>query len=617
MTATIDSLDALPRWDLDSIFPGPQSPELRAALDGIARDTVALEATFDRRGVGTRAPAADDADLVEVFEEVVNAYNRLLDEAARIDGYLYCLVATDVRDEPAQRAAGEWRQLKSGLARLAPRFTAWVGNLDVEALAARSDLARDHAPALRRIKTAAAHQMDPGQEELAAALSPSGISAWMALRDEVAGGATTRFELDGEVRELPLSEIDNLAYHEDRDVRRRAFEADQSTWRALAVPLAAALNGVKGQQLTLAQRRGWGDPLDEALFASAIDREVLDAMLQAIDEALPDYQRYLKTKARFLGLSQLAGYDLFAPVGEQSDWPFDTARDFIIEQFTSASPRLGALAARAFAEQWIDAGPRPGKDGGAFSFPVGDDESRIFLNYLPVYGWMSTLAHELGHSYQTAVVVEAGRTMLQAPADVAAPTVFPMALAETASTFCEALVQQEVREQVTGAEEVALLDGWLQSLTLSVFGILPYFLFEQDVFATRRQRELAAQEIEALMISARRRVTGDAVDPDTLPSTSWVAPHFFIDTLCFYNFPYAFGMLFSVGLIAARERDPEGFFARFDTLLADSGMREAADLAAPFGIDLRDPAFWRTSLDVFRTDLKRYEELADEMAPAR
>ena len=612
MTTTIDGADVLPRWDLESIFPGPESPELRAALDGIARDTASLETIFDRRGVGSLD--ADGADLVAAFEEVVTAYNRLLDDAGRIHGYLFCLVAADVRDEAAQRASGEWRQLKSGLARLAPRFTTWVGSLDIDALSARSDLAREHAPALRRIQRAAAHQMDPGQEELAAALGPSGASAWMALRDEVAGGATTTFELDGEERELALSEIDNLLYHEDRDIRRRSFVAEQSAWRTLAGPLAAALNGVKGQQVTLAQRRGWGDPLDEALFANAIDRDVLDSMLQAINEALPDYHHYLRTKARFLGLPRLAGYDLLAPVGEQSPWPFETARDFIIEQFTASSPRLGALAARAFAERWIDAGPRPGKDGGAFSYPVGDDESRIFLNYLPVYDWMNTLAHELGHSYHTAVVVEAGRTMLQAPADVSAPTVFPMTLAETASTFCEVLVQRQARRQITTAQEVGLLDGWLQSFSLNVFGILPYFLFERDVFAIRRQRELAAQEIEALMVSARRRVTGDAIDPETLYSTSWVAPHFFMDNLCFYNFPYAFGMLFSVGLATVQERNPEGFFARFDSLLADSGMREAVDLAAPFGIDLRDPAFWRASLDTFRADVARYATLADEVA---
>ena len=362
-------------------------------------------------------------------------------------------------------------------------------------------------------------------------------------------------------------------------------------WRALAVPLTAALNGVKGQQLTLSLRRGWESPLDQALFANAIDRPVLDAMMQAIDEALPDFRHYLRVKARLLGLPVLAGYDLFAPVGEVTPWPFDTARSFITDQFRAFSPRLGALAERAFAERWIDAGPREGKDGGAFSMPVGDEQSRIFANYLPVYDWMSALAHELGHSYHVVAIVERKRTLLQAPADVAgSPATFPMTLAETASTICEAIVQRAARASATPAQEVSLLDGWLQALSLNVFGTLPRFNFEQQIFAARGARELSAHELDDMMANAWREVAGDAIDPSTVPSTEWAAPHLFIDNIWFYNFPYAFGMLFGLGLLTARDANPEGFFDWFDTLLADSGMREANDLAAEFGIDLRDPA---------------------------
>ena len=112
------------------------------------------------------------------------------------------------------------------------------------------------------------------------------------------------------------------------------------------------------------------------------------------------------------------------------------------------------------------------------------------------------------------------------------------------------------------------------------------------------------------MATAWRDVVGDAVDPDTVWSMTWTMGHFFIDNLWFYNFPYAFGALFALGLLAVREAEPDGFLDRFDTLLADSGMREANELAADFGIDLRDPAFWRASLDGFRDDVERYEALS-------
>ena len=266
------------------------------------------------------------------------------------------------------------------------------------------------------------------------------------------------------------------------------------------------------------------------------------------------------------------------------------------------------MAERAFAERWIDAETRPGKDGGAFCVPVGGDASRVFANYLPVYDGMSTLAHELGHAYHVAAIAAAGRTPLQAPPEeVTAPLPSPLTLGETASTFCEAVVQRAARARATPAQELALLDGWLQAVSLNVFNTL--LLLPVRAGALRRPprtRALAA-ELEALMAKARRDVSGDAVDPDTVHATSWTIVHFFIDNLVFYNFPYAFGMLFSLGLLAARDENPEGFFDRFDALLADFAMHEANDLAAPFGIDLADPAFWRGSLDPFRADVDRFE----------
>lgn len=361
-----------------------------------------------------------------------------------------------------------------------------------------------------------------------------------------------------------------------------------------------------------AVKRGGVFRIDAALFADAIDRDILEAMLGAIRAALPDYRRYLRAKARLLGLPALAGYDLMAPVGEPAPWPYDDACGFVREAFAAFHPKLGAFAERAFAASWIDAAPRVGKVGGASCTGVGDDASRILLNYTPAATSMGALAHELGHAYHNCVPEERGRTFLQAPPDYGPGPGTPIVLAETASTLCEVLVQRAAVDAAAHpALRIAALEAWLQSFTLSTFGILPAFEFERRLFATRAQRELPPAEMEALMAAAWREVAGDAIEPDTVWSDSWTIVHFVIDNLVYHNFPYAFGMLFSLGLLAARDANPEGFIERFDALLADFAVREANDLAAPFGIDLADPAFWRASLDGFRADVDRFEELAE------
>src|SRR5262249_26021499 len=141
-------------------------------------------------------------------------------------------------------------------------------------------------------------------------------------------------------------------------------------------------------------------PLEAGLFENNIDRPTLDALLAAARESFPDFRRYLRAKARVLGIPALAWYDLFAPVGKSERvWSFDEAAQFIAEQFGSFSPRLRGLAERAFRERWIDAEPRAGKVGGAFCMYLREDESRILGNYEPSFNGLSTLAHELGHAY--------------------------------------------------------------------------------------------------------------------------------------------------------------------------------------------------------------------------
>jgi pepF/M3 family oligoendopeptidase len=405
--------------------------------------------------------------------------------------------------------------------------------------------------------------------------------------------------LDGREQRLPMSEIRNLAYDADRTVRRRAYEAELATWASAEVPIAAAINSIKGEMNTLARRRKWDGPLDIALFNSNIDRPTLEAMMEAMRESFPDFRRYLRAKARALGVHALAWYDLFAPLSaEERGWSYDEGAAFICRQFATFSPKLRDLAERAFREHWIDAEPRSGKEDGAFCLSLRRDESRILANFKPVFGQVSTLAHELGHAYHNLNL--AGRTALQ--------RITPMTFAETASIFCETIVRQAAFDQATPAEQLALLESSLQDACQVIVDISSRFLFEQQVFDTRRQREVTTAELKEIMLDAQRQTYGDGLDANALHPYMWAAkPHYY--GYVFYNFPYAFGLLFSLGLYARYRSDPDNFTARYDDLLSSTGLVEAGDLAARFGIDLHTPDFWRSSLDIVRADIAKFDRL--------
>ncbi len=600
MSATID---ALPRWDLSIVYPGIDSPEFAAGFEETfarADDLVRLFDDLDTDGQ-TGAPISDET--VRAVETVIERFNAVSEGIETLGSYLHGHITTDSRDDAAQARLSEYDQRLLPLNKLGPRMTAWLGSLDVDELLARSPIARDHEFMLRRCQEEARHLMSPTEEELAAELQLSGSNAWVKLHGNLTSQITVPIEIDGEVQDLPMSEIRLLAFHHDRDVRRRAYEAELAAWEANALPIAAAMNGIKGATNTLNTRRNWPDPVDVAVFQNHIDRPILDAMLAAARESFPDFRRYLRAKARLFGTEQLTWYDIYAPVGTGNrTWTYDEACDFIITQFATFSDRLRDLAARAVREHWIDAGPRPGKVGGAFCMSLQGEETRILMNFASSYISVGILAHELGHSYHAMVLAD--RTFLQRS--------LPGTLAETASIFCETIVQEAAVVRATPAEALAILESALQEATGTVVDIFSRFLFEQRLLAARQSRELSVDELNELMLDAQCETFGDALDPDLLHPYMWaVKPHYY-STETFYNFPYLFGLLFGLGLYARYRQNPESFTSSYDDLLSSTGMADGAALATRFDIDLRSPDFWRSSLDVLRGQIDRFIELTDD-----
>ncbi|HEX6799229.1 MAG TPA: M3 family oligoendopeptidase [Ktedonobacterales bacterium] len=599
--------ETLPHWDMTVVYPSLESPEFAAGFAATVAAIEGLGRLFDELGIAKREPVPLDDATVQAFERATEAYNATLEQVMTLAAYISAFVTTNTRDDLAQARQSELQRHGVLLAQLGTRYTAWIGSLDVEALIAQSVLARDHAFALRRTKEAAAHLMSPDEENLAAELNLSGGTAWAKLHGNVSSQLSVPVAPEGETgetretHELPMSAVRNLAYDRDREVRRRAYEAELAGWERAAVPLAAALNSIKGQVNTLTRRRDWETPLDAAIFDANIDLQTLDAMMTAARESFPDFRRYLRAKARALGLERLAWYDLFAPVGWGGRaWSFDEAAAFVVEQFGSYSQRMSDFAARAFREHWIDAEPRPGKQDGAYCMRLRGDESRVFANFKPSFGGMSTLAHELGHGYHNMNL--APRSALQRQT--------PMTLAETASIFCETIVRNAALRQADRDEQIEILEASLQGSCQVVVDITSRFLFERGVFETRRDRELSVDELNALMLRTQRETYGDGLDEALLHPYMWaVKGHYYSPSRSFYNFPYMFGLLFGLGLYARYQQDPEAFQHGYDELLASTGMADAATLATRFGIDTRTPDFWRSSLAIVREDVDRFEAL--------
>ncbi len=601
---TATPTQALPHWDMTVIYPNLDSPQFENGFAAAVAHIADLAALFDAHAVGARDRQPLDEATVRAFDTVIARYNDVLKEIGTLGAYISSFVSTNSRDDHAQSLLSTMQRHTVLLAQLDTRLTAWIGSLDVDALLDRSETARAHAYTLQRARVEATHQMSPDEEALGAELEVTAGTAWGKLHGNWTSQLSVTVELDGATQELPMSRVRNLAYEPDRETRRRAYEAELAAWSRAALPLAAALNSIKGEGNALAARRGWPSPLDAALFGNNIDRPTLDAMMEAARASFPDFRRYLRAKARALGVPALAWYDLFAPVGRGEEaWSYDRGTAFIADTFGGYAPKMRDLASRAVGEKWIDAEPRPGKRDGAFCMLLRGAESRILSNYAPTFEGVSTLAHELGHAYHNLNLT--GRTPLQRST--------PMTLAETASIFCETIIRQAGLAAATAPDEqLGLLDVSLQGTSQVVVDISSRFLFESRVFAAREDHELSIDDFKSLMVQAQRETYGDGLDQDKLHPYMWaVKGHYYSASRAFYNYPYMFGQLFGLGLYARYQQDPARFVAGYDDLLSSTGLADAATLAARFDIDIRTPDFWRASLDIVRADIDRFEALVD------
>jgi pepF/M3 family oligoendopeptidase len=354
---------------------------------------------------------------------------------------------------------------------------------------------------------------------------------------------------------------------------------------------------------TLYKRRGRTDPLHATLDQARIDRETLETLLGVMRESFPMFRRYWHSKAERLGKPALAWWDLWAPVGRaERRYKWDEARDFILGQFATFSEPLADLARRAYDNRWIDAEPRDGKRGGAFCMRVlGVEESRVMCNFDGSLDQLTTIAHELGHAYHNET--HKGKTPLQRRT--------PMTLAETASIMCETIITDASLAQAASAdEELAILETFLLNASQVIVDIYSRYLFETEVFQRREQAELSADDFCEIMIRAQKETYAEALDGDHLHRFMWTwKPHYYIPSLSFYNFPYAFGLLFGLGLYAIYQEQGADFLGDYDALLQSTGEANADELAARFGIDLKEPAFWRGSMRVIEERVHRYVSL--------
>ncbi len=584
-------------WQLDSLYTGFDDPALAADLKTLEHLQEKYDAFIETHLCHHNTPV----ETTRLYLDHLMGDLSLIRKAGAFGSLS---VSVNSKNQEALTLSNKVGLAGSRLTKVTTAFNNWLKELEAfDDLFGKDPVVDEHRFYLTSLKDKTRYMLSTGEEVLLSKLRLTGSVAWETLQRKVSSELTGTVVIDGKEETLPIMSIRNLAFTKDPATRKVAYEAELAAYKKHEDVSAAALNGIKGEVLTVSEARGFESPLAETLYNSRMDRAILDAMIEAMEENLPTFRKYVGIKAKFLGHDgPMPFYDLFAPVSSgDADFTIEQARDFVLKHFGAFNPKLQAFAQKAFDKEWIDFEPRAGKVGGAFCSnlaPIG--ESRFLLNFTGKLKNVFTLAHELGHGYHGDCL--RGESLLN--------TTYPMPLAETASIFCETIVRNAALKGADDTLQLSILESSLSGASQVVMDILSRYYFETAIFETRKDHPLSADEYKTLMLEAQKKAYGNCLDEDVLHPYMWLnKTHYYYAQRNFYNFPYAFGLLFARGLYALYEKEGDSFLPKYDQLLNATGKMSIQDVCMSVGIDPTQKAFWQASLDQIKEEVARYELL--------
>ncbi len=593
------------RWDLGTLYTSFESEEYTRDIKELDSDIKEIIRLVKTECTESRGKDSSPEKTGAVLVKYIDLYTRIRTLFSGLLYYANLTFSVDASDMTARKYTEILEQKLPELTKADVPFTRWIAGIkDLDTVIENSGVLKDHRFFLQERMRESRYLLSDSEEILAAKLKNTGSNAWEQLWNILTSTVTVDMISDGESKELPLPVVRNMAYSMDSSVRKTAFEAEIKVYEKFNESAAAALNSIKGEVISMAELRGYDSPLDMTLKNSRMDNETLQAMLTAVSEYLPVFRKYFLKKAELLGhRGGLPFYDLFAPLGKgETHFTYKEARDYIVKNFRKFSEPLAAFADNAFEKRWIDAEQREGKQGGAFCenlHVIG--ESRIMTNFDGSFSSVTTLAHELGHGYHGHCLKD--ERFLNAD--------YPMPLAETASIFCETLIFQAALTDADTDEAFTILENSIQSDAQVIVDIYSRFLFETELFNRRKVSSLSVAELKEIMTDAQKKAYGKGLDEQTFHPYMWACkPHYYYADYNFYNFPYAFGLLFARGLYALYLKTGDSFVERYDTLLKETGKNSITKAASMMDIDVNDPDFWRNSLEVIKKDIDTFLAIA-------
>lgn len=575
------------QYSLVEIYPSYDSDEFQNDFKKI--DTLLLD--FEKLNL---------EDNIECVKKVIKTTEEVSTIISKIYTFIELNQAINTTDEKTTYYSNNLSAKLSNYAKTFTKMDNFLGGITVDIT--KDDYLKEYEYFFKTKKDTLKHILPEDIEEVIAKMKLSSSNAWEFMFNFLTSKASIEF--NGE--EKTLSEIRNLAYSPDANVRKEAFYKELKLYDSIKDSIAFSLNNIKQEVNTTSKMRGFESALEESLHNARLKEETLKALWASVEDYLPHFRRFFKHKAKLLGYEGgLKFYDLFASIGE-SDRTFtvEEAKEFLLKHFATFSDDMVKMVKEAFDNNYIDFFPKKGKVGGAFCSNLPFiKQSRIMTNFDGSLSSVLTLAHELGHAYHGLHV----ENHLPLNWD------YSMPVAETASIFNENLIMSASLKEANEKEKITLMESQISDCAQITVDIYSRFLFEKEVFERKLDHFMMSEELEEIMRNAQKQTYGDGLDEETYHPFMWACkPHYYSAGFSYYNYPYSFGGLFSRGLYAIYRENPNSFVEKYQELLRATTINTCEDVAKVMDIDLTKKDFWLKSLESIKVQIDEFIELTSK-----
>jgi len=585
-------------WDLSVIFPSATDPSIDKAIDFIQKAADDLVANYQGK-----ISKFSSKKLLKLLQD----YEVYLVESSNLGLFARLTFAGNMTVPESQKLNDRVSKLLANLSKKLAFLRLEIGQLVYEKPELINDkILANYKHYLERLKREVPHQLSEVEEQLIIEKDQFGIRGWQQLQSKWLNTRIFDVVVEGEKMALSYGDANALLPHPDRATRKSANQAIYELLKKDGELFTSALRNINNDWINITKRRKYESEMQASLIANDIDQKTIDSLLKTIDESSHIYRRYLQLKAKLLGLSKLANYDIVAPLPNAPDitYNFEKAKEIAIAAYSKFDEEYAFATKDMFEKKRIDASARFGKRSGAFCSSWYKGQSAFMLqSYNDSLSGIYTLAHELGHATHDYYFTRE-QTILN--------TRIPMIVAETASIFGELLVTDLLLSQAQNDnEKLAVISRVLDGAGMAAFQVTARAWFEQDMYdAVKNGEFLDYETISNFWTKNRDRIYGDVIDWLDVMDSEWTMKgHYYIPNFRFYNYPYVYGQLFVYALYQKYLEEGKEFIPKFKKVLAAGSSMSPKEIGEVFGLDVTDPEFWKLGIKRFEYFVNEFEKL--------